>query len=224
MGSLHLRYELLAQMDDNGDGVLSAAEFKDGLAELGIPCTTDEVNSLMRFFDVDRNGTLDALEVEQVIKKHRVPPESMAKYGDQAAQALADCMAAASKRPNARTVADLRKIFAHISSIKLFEDLTQEQGLRLSMAFVLVEKAPGDFVFMQGEPGDNFFILLVGEVGVLVNRTEVKTLQAMTSFGEAALMQARWTVVFSHSCVLDHHHHACDFSFTISMQMCRLMA
>jgi len=211
-------------MDDNGDGVLSRAEFKDGLAQLGIPCSTDEVNSLMRFFDVDRNGTLDALELEQVIKKHRVPPESMAKYGDPASQALADCISAASKRPNARTVADTRKLFAHISSIKLFEDFTEEEGLRLSRAFVLVEKAPGDILFVQGEPGDNFFILLVGEVGVLVNRTEVKTLEAMTSFGEAALMQARWTVVFSHSCVLDHHHHACDFSFTISMQMCRLMA
>ena len=184
-----LRYQLLERMDNNGDGVLSAGEFKDGLEQLGIPCTTEEIGSLMRYFDVDGNGTLDALEVEQVIKKHRISPESMARYGDPAAQALADCIAAASKPTRSRTQADVAKIFAHIRSIKFLEDFSQEQGLRLCRAFTVVERAAGDFLFMQGEPGDSFFILLTGEVGVVINRTEVKTMHATTSFGEAALTQ-----------------------------------
>ena len=38
-----LRFELLDKMDDNGDGVLSVEEFTNGLEELGIDCTSDEL-------------------------------------------------------------------------------------------------------------------------------------------------------------------------------------
>ena len=207
-------------MDNNGDGVLSAEEFKDGLEQLGIPCSTEEIGSLMRYFDVDRNGTLDALEVEQVIKKHRISPESMARYGDPAAQALADCIAAARKPARSRTQADVAKIFAHIRSIKFLEDFSQEQGLRLCRAFTVVERAAGDFLFMQGEPGDSFFILLTGEVGVVINRTEVKTMHATTSFGEAALTQ----VACLNSCAIESGIGIMQDTKSIECPTCRSMA
>eukprot|EP00945_MAST-04E_sp_MAST-4E-sp1_P002434 g2434.t1 len=51
-----------AQFDKNGDGMLSHDEFVDGLEEIGVQCSEEEVNALLNHFDTNNNGTINFQE------------------------------------------------------------------------------------------------------------------------------------------------------------------
>eukprot|EP01010_Urceolus_cornutus_P005370 NODE_929_length_1227_cov_249.127334_g706_i0.p1 GENE.NODE_929_length_1227_cov_249.127334_g706_i0~~NODE_929_length_1227_cov_249.127334_g706_i0.p1 ORF type:complete len:272 (-),score=55.39 NODE_929_length_1227_cov_249.127334_g706_i0:116-931(-) len=53
---------ILRSMDDNGNRMLSRAELKGGLLEMGIPTTELEMDTLMRHFDRDSNGQVTSQE------------------------------------------------------------------------------------------------------------------------------------------------------------------
>jgi hypothetical protein len=146
-----LRFELLDKMDDNGDGVLSVEEFTNGLEELGIDCTSDELNAVMRYFDEDRNGTIDAIELEQIIKKHTVTKESLAAFGGEEAKRLNRCIQAAEVPLNLRTIADSRYIVEHIKDIPFFKNYTENQTLQICRSLTKVTFSLGEYIFREGE-------------------------------------------------------------------------
>ena len=61
---------MLNRMDRNKDGILSRDEICCGLAEM-VQLSQPELDSAMRAFDKDRNGTIDSLEFYTVLTKHR---------------------------------------------------------------------------------------------------------------------------------------------------------
>ncbi len=48
---------------------------------------------------------------------------------------------------------------------------------------VLAEGKEGQYVFLQGDPGNSFFILYTGEVDVEIDKVHVRTLTEGKSFG-----------------------------------------
>uniref|UniRef100_A0A7S3GAV9 EF-hand domain-containing protein n=1 Tax=Palpitomonas bilix TaxID=652834 RepID=A0A7S3GAV9_9EUKA len=51
--------EVFADLDVNGDGVVSLEEFRDGVKAMGINVTAIQARMLMKAFDTDENGTID---------------------------------------------------------------------------------------------------------------------------------------------------------------------
>ena len=185
------RFELLENMDDNGDGVLSLDEFTAGLLQLGIDCTREEIATVMRYFDDDHSGTLDALELEQIIKKHKVSEASLVEFGGEGVRRLNRCIQAASQPPNFRTAADSRLILDFTKDIPFLKDFNEMQGLQICRALAKTEYASGEWVFSEGEQGHHFFVLLSGEVSLFIGGKEIKTISAISSFGERALQEVR---------------------------------
>lgn len=102
------------------------------------------------------------------------------------------------KHSQSRTIEDIREIASYIYSIKFFETLRENKPVFHECCTYLVYECfgPGEFVFKFGDYGDKFYILLQGEVCVLVpakagEGTELKeilTLKSGSSFGDMALI------------------------------------
>jgi len=60
---------------------------------------------------------------------------------------------------------------------------------RLAASAVPMEFAPGTPIIREGEPGDHFYVIAVGEVEVTTRGRPVTTLGAGESFGEIALVR-----------------------------------
>ena len=60
-------------LDDNGDGTLSCAEFRKGILEIGIPLSLDEVKSLLKDFDADGDGSISFREFCDGIRDRHEP-------------------------------------------------------------------------------------------------------------------------------------------------------
>jgi hypothetical protein len=143
----------------------------------------------MRYFDEDQNGTLDALELEQIIKKHKVSEASLVEFGGDGMRRLNLCMQAASQPADLRTSAESQLILDHIKSIPFFQNYTEDQALQICRSLAKIEFVSGEYIFRVGEVADNFYVLLGGEVSVIVNGKEIKTLSPISSFGELALLK-----------------------------------
>ena len=102
---------------------------------------------------------------------------------------LEEAMVCLKKSPEERRDVDLEMIQAMLASAPFFKRLHYEQPQRLccrQMRLRLAES--GDTVFSFGDEGDQFFYIVDGEVGVVLNDEEVKRLGKTESFGEAALL------------------------------------
>lgn len=55
---------MFTAMDENGDGVLSTSEFKDGVKRLDLGISSSQQVELLKAFDTDKSGTIDYMEWE----------------------------------------------------------------------------------------------------------------------------------------------------------------
>jgi MFS family permease len=78
---------------------------------------------------------------------------------------------------------------ARLRALPLFAPLPAPPLEGLARSVVPVEAAPGTVVVREGEPGDRFYVIADGEVGVSVAGTEVATLSRGDCFGEIALLR-----------------------------------
>ncbi|KHJ43938.1 cyclic nucleotide-binding domain protein [Trichuris suis] len=84
-----------------------------------------------------------------------------------------------------------------LSKVKILEDLDKWERLTVADALEPVSFTAGTVVVEQGQPGDEFFIILEGEVDVMQKRTEdsqpevVGHLGPSDYFGEIALLLDR---------------------------------
>ena len=183
-------FEMLEEMDTNGDGVISLAELEKGLAGLGIDVSKDELYAVMRFFDFDQNGTLDALELEETIRSHCVSEEVERELDSDPRAVLLRALASAAREPEDRTSRDLRNILHVVQGVPFFTAFTASQCFQICRVLKHVALPAGANIFVEGEDGDNFYILIEGEVDVVIRDSVVKTLTAVSSFGELALQEA----------------------------------
>jgi len=75
-----------------------------------------------------------------------------------------------------------------LAAISIFAPLPESVLEQLASALDLVEHPAGGVIFRQGEPGDGFYVVDVGEVGVLIDDSEVNTIGPGGYFGEIALL------------------------------------
>ncbi|CAJ1427109.1 unnamed protein product [Effrenium voratum] len=80
-------------------------------------------------------------------------------------------------------------VLKFLSRVKLFQRLPKELHTTLASACVPVEYKPRARIINQGDDGDEFFIIQVGEADVEVNGKKVATLKANDYFGENALLR-----------------------------------
>jgi len=74
------------------------------------------------------------------------------------------------------------------NKVPVFRQLLPEHIEQILDSLVLRKYNKGAHCFTQGEAGASFYILMDGEVNVLVGGQKVRTLKAGTSFGERALL------------------------------------
>jgi CRP-like cAMP-binding protein len=72
----------------------------------------------------------------------------------------------------------------------LFSPLSAEKLEALARALERRETRAGDMVIREGDVGDSFYVIAVGDVDVTSNGTAVRTLQRGDGFGEIALLHA----------------------------------
>jgi CRP-like cAMP-binding protein len=76
----------------------------------------------------------------------------------------------------------------HLRKIPLLSDVAPETVARLAEVCEERIALPGEPLFAQGDPGDVLWILLEGEVSILVDGREVKRLGPGSAFGEIAVL------------------------------------
>lgn len=59
---------LYNHVDEDGDGSISTAEFKNGLRRLAVPFTEAECDGIFSYFDEDHSGSIDFKEFMRVVK------------------------------------------------------------------------------------------------------------------------------------------------------------
>jgi len=80
------------------------------------------------------------------------------------------------KEPEERSQPELEKLAAFLTTIKFFKErkIKSTDLADLSQFFKLVVKDKGEDAITYGEPGENFFIILKGQVEVLVPNSMIK--------------------------------------------------
>ena len=80
-------YELLQRLDRNGDDRLSRDGLRHGLRSMGVSLLPSELDSVMRAFDRNTDGTVDYVELYTVLSEHRAAQTTAADVGGVAASA-----------------------------------------------------------------------------------------------------------------------------------------
>ena len=97
------------------------------------------------------------------------------------------------KKVYPKSAAAKRRLLGAVANNILFSHLDESQMDEVVDAFFGVEKGAGEKVIVQGEEGDNFYIVDSGELDIFVQKGDaapmkVFTAKAGNSFGELALM------------------------------------
>jgi CRP-like cAMP-binding protein len=85
---------------------------------------------------------------------------------------------------------DLKEAAAHLKRVPLFQDCTGRQLRDIASRGRERSFPKGRILAEQGKHGDEFFVLLEGEVDVRRNGRRIATLRAGEHFGELALLQS----------------------------------
>ena len=75
-----------------------------------------------------------------------------------------------------------------ISRVPLFEGCSQSELARIAAIATQIEVPKGEVLLRQGEPGDDFFVLVKGSADVRKGKTHVRSLKAGDFAGEIALL------------------------------------
>ncbi len=101
---------------------------------------------------------------------------------------------------------------AALMSVSFFAPLPGPALERLAAALIPVAGRAGETIITQGDAGDRFYIIVSGEVAVMVDGKRVRTLGPGESFGEIALLRGvpRTATILAETAVellaLDRHH------------------
>jgi CRP-like cAMP-binding protein len=87
-----------------------------------------------------------------------------------------------------RDVLDHNMNLRVLSSIKLFEKLSNQEKKKLAGSFQVEKFDDNATIIRQGDPGSKFYILKEGTAKVMVDSKEVAQLKSGTYFGEMALL------------------------------------
>ena len=100
-----------------------------------------------------------------------------------------DALAAMRVPRDGRTQQHVDALIKWVESVRFFRDNTSSHAMRkeIGMGVKPVDFAKGSVVCLQGDRGDEFFVILEGEVEVAVNGHSVGTLDAGQGFGDRAL-------------------------------------
>jgi CRP-like cAMP-binding protein len=104
-----------------------------------------------------------------------------------------------------RDVLDHNMNLRILQSIKLFENLSNQEKKKLAQSFTVEKCTAGVSVVKQGEPGKKFYIIKSGSAKVFADSKEVGSLSQGTYFGEMALMDdevRKATVTTAENCEL----------------------
>ncbi len=77
---------------------------------------------------------------------------------------------------------------ARLGRLGVFADLTEAELSDLAADFAEQSFPEGDWVLRQGEPGAGLFIVVDGEVGVVIDDEERATLSTGSFFGEVSVL------------------------------------
>ncbi|OQR94679.1 hypothetical protein ACHHYP_00964 [Achlya hypogyna] len=94
---------------------------------------------------------------------------------------------AAQKDPDARNGIDVQLLSKWLVNVPALKSLNVLQAGELAKRMRWASIPPNDFVFHKGDIGDACYILVTGEVYVMLNNERVGTLKKGMSFGEVAL-------------------------------------
>ncbi|CAJ1390172.1 unnamed protein product [Effrenium voratum] len=84
------------------------------------------------------------------------------------------------KAPHRRTPEDVQAFAASLSRTKFFQDLGDNEQMQVCQHLKL-EGAPRDTtLFKQGDPGDKFYLILCGSVGIFIKDVEAKDVDSKT--------------------------------------------
>eukprot|EP00931_Biecheleriopsis_adriatica_P014792 TRINITY_DN11685_c0_g1_i1.p1 TRINITY_DN11685_c0_g1~~TRINITY_DN11685_c0_g1_i1.p1 ORF type:complete len:1045 (-),score=191.86 TRINITY_DN11685_c0_g1_i1:13-3114(-) len=87
---------------------------------------------------------------------------------------------------------DLQSTYARkmviVKKVPLLRHLNKQQTEKVIGNFKVEQRAHGYVVFKQGEPGQHFFVIVEGEVTVLIDGKKVRTMGKNATFGERALL------------------------------------
>lgn len=86
-----------------------------------------------------------------------------------------------------RLMTSLKEVFA-LRSVELLSDLSPEELESVAGIATRTQLAAGQTVFEQGDPGNAFYVVLAGELGVERDGAHVATLREGECFGELALL------------------------------------
>ncbi|XP_065189775.1 cAMP-dependent protein kinase regulatory subunit-like [Sycon ciliatum] len=116
-------------------------------------------------------------------------PQQRERRGGVSAGVLTEADAASyERRVIPKDYKTMSRLGASIASNILFAHLDENERSDIFDAMFAQHFYEGEIVINQGAPGDNFYIIESGEVGVWKNHTFLATLSSGASFGELALI------------------------------------
>ena len=128
----------------------------------------------------------EAAEAEEA--KERVRLEARRKKEADAGVA----MAAMQVPPDERSMKDDKALLEWVGTVTFFQEHARNDRMRrhICSSLEVVAYEPEEAVITQGETGDAFYVILAGEVKILVNGNLVGSLGSGQPFGERALSSA----------------------------------
>lgn len=89
---------------------------------------------------------------------------------------------------SAEEASDYTRKMVLAKKVHIFRHLSEEQTTKLVKSFVLQRYRKGAHVIKQGEVGSSFFVIANGEVTVMIDGKQVRTMGKNAYFGERALL------------------------------------
>lgn len=130
----------------------------------------------MVFHDVER---LDVVKMVRLLVPIDLGPVELVP----SAQVIADVVMRGFVRQ-----AVLPRVSAALDRLELLNGLNEEQTIRVAGVCSVVERQPGERLFSEGEPADRMFVVIEGELDVVLGSSSVGTIGVGESVGEVALL------------------------------------